>query len=83
MALTQLVAAGDRAKKEVDLLREYGTRLISDVATGKLDVREAAERLPVEIEEREESEADEALASDEGDAEPAEGPAEEIAAEEP
>ncbi len=28
--------------------REYGTRLVADVVTGKLDVREAAERLPTE-----------------------------------
>ena len=30
----------------IALLREYSTRLIADVVTGKLDVREAAERLP-------------------------------------
>jgi type I restriction enzyme, S subunit len=35
-----------RAKTEVALLREYRTRLISDVVTGKLDVREAAADLP-------------------------------------
>ena len=35
--------AGER---EIDLLREYRTRLIADVVTGKLDVREAAARLP-------------------------------------
>jgi len=34
------------AKREIDLLREYRTRLIADVVTGKLDVREAAARLP-------------------------------------
>ena len=28
--------------------REYRTRLVADVVTGKLDVREAAERLPTE-----------------------------------
>lgn len=28
-----------RAKREIDLLREYRTRLIADVVTGKLDVR--------------------------------------------
>ena len=33
-------------KREIDLLHEYRTRLISDVVTGKLDVREAAARLP-------------------------------------
>ena len=38
---------------EVELLREYRTRLIADVVTGKLDVREAAARLPDEVEEPE------------------------------
>ena len=33
-------------KREIDLLHEYRTRLISDVVTGKLDVREAAAHLP-------------------------------------
>lgn len=42
-----------RAEREVDLLREYRTRLIADVVTGKLDVREAAARLPDETEEPE------------------------------
>ena len=36
-----------------DLLREYRTRLITDVVTGKLDVRSAAARLPDEIKEPE------------------------------
>ena len=35
-----------RFEREIDLLREYRTRLIADVVTGKLDVREAATRLP-------------------------------------
>ncbi|MHB1344045.1 MAG: restriction endonuclease subunit S [Thermoleophilia bacterium] len=39
--------------REIDLLREYRTRLIADVVTGKLDVREAAARLPEEVEEPE------------------------------
>ena len=34
------------ARRQIDLLREYRTRLIADVVTGKLDVREAAARLP-------------------------------------
>jgi type I restriction enzyme S subunit len=38
------------AAREIDLLREYRTRLIADVVTGKLDVREAAARLPDEEE---------------------------------
>ena len=42
-----------RTAQEIDLFREYRTRLIADVVTGKLDVREAAARLPVEAEEPE------------------------------
>ena len=41
-----LTATIDRLKREVDLLREYRTRLVADVVTGKLDVREAAVQLP-------------------------------------
>lgn len=41
------------AEQEITLLREYRTRLIADVVTGKLDVREAAARLPEEAEETE------------------------------
>ena len=36
------------ARREVDLLREYRTRLIADVVTGKLDVCAAAAALPDE-----------------------------------
>ena len=38
------------AKCEIDLLREYRTRLIADVVTGKLDVRAAAASLSDEVE---------------------------------
>ena len=38
----------DRLNREIALLREYRTRLVADVVTGKLDVRAAAARLPVE-----------------------------------
>lgn len=38
----------DRAHRHITLLREYRTRLISDVVTGKLDVREAATNLPAD-----------------------------------
>ena len=31
---------------KLSLLQEYRTRLVADVVTGKLDVREAAARLP-------------------------------------
>ena len=33
-------------QRQIDLLSEYRTRLISDVVTGKLDIREAAAALP-------------------------------------
>ncbi len=32
----------ERAEREIDLIREYRTRLIANVVTGKLDVRSAA-----------------------------------------
>ena len=35
-----------RARREIELLGEYRTRLIADVVTGKLDVRKAATALP-------------------------------------
>jgi type I restriction enzyme S subunit len=48
-----------RLEREIDLLREYRTRLVADVVTGKLDVREAAARLPEEaVESLTESEID-------------------------
>ena len=56
--------------REIDLLREYRTRLIADVVTGKLDVREAAARLPDEVEDSEPFGEAEVLA--EGEDEPAE-----------
>ena len=37
--------------REIQLLREFRTRLIADVVTGKLDVREAAASLPDESHE--------------------------------
>jgi type I restriction enzyme, S subunit len=46
----QLNTAIARLEREIELLREYRTRLIADVVTGKLDVREAAARLPAEAE---------------------------------
>ena len=38
-----------RFEREIELLREYRTRLVADVVTGKLDVREAAAKLPDEV----------------------------------
>ena len=40
-----------RVEREIALLREYRTRLVADVVTGKLDVREGAKNLPAEAEE--------------------------------
>ena len=46
-ARTSRIGAVEQAtKQEISLLREYRTRLIADVVTGKLDVREAAAALP-------------------------------------
>ena len=38
--------AMSETRREIDLLHEYRTRLIADVVTGKLDVRDAAAALP-------------------------------------
>ena len=44
---TAVTDAGiEGAHRQIDLLREYRTRIIADVVTGKLDVREAAADLP-------------------------------------
>ena len=42
----ELSATVSRLERKIELLREYRTRLIADVVTGKLDVRAAAEQLP-------------------------------------
>jgi len=59
--------------KHIERMREIRTRLIADVVTGKLDVREAAAQLPDEIDELEpldeaETETDVEDAADEADA---------------
>jgi type I restriction enzyme S subunit len=46
-------AAIAAARREIELLREYRERLIADVVTGKVDVREVAARLPEEPPEEE------------------------------
>ncbi len=45
---SRLTTAISRFEREIELLREYRTRLVADVVTGKLDVREAAAKLPDE-----------------------------------
>ena len=58
-------AAIERARRQAALVEEYRTRLVADVVTGKLDVREASASLPDEAEDDE----DEPMAEDiEGDA---------------
>lgn len=56
------------AEREIALIREYRTRLVTDVVTGNLDVREAAAKLPEEpreeVEPVEESIEDEAEPSE-------------------
>jgi type I restriction enzyme S subunit len=44
--LAMLNTALARTEREIGLLREYRTRLVADVVTGKLDVRAAARQLP-------------------------------------
>ncbi|MEI8375293.1 MAG: restriction endonuclease subunit S [Planctomycetota bacterium] len=63
LALPDAVAT--TARRELELVREYRTRLIADVVTGKLDVREAAAKLPDEAAEPET--LDDADAMDDGD----------------
>ena len=48
--LATLNTALARTEREIGLLREYRTRLVADVVTGKLDVRVAASHLPAEPE---------------------------------
>ena len=48
---SQIDGAVKATQRQIDLLREYRTRLISDVVTGKLDVREAVAQLPKQLSE--------------------------------
>jgi len=52
-------------KREIELLREYRTRLVVDVVTGKLDVREVATQLPEKEAPDDEDLVDETEPSDE------------------
>lgn len=76
--LAQAVAtnarAAEQAAQQIARLRELRTRLIADVVTGKLDVREAAARLPEPTSHPEER--DEAGEPEELDAEETEEPSE-------
>jgi type I restriction enzyme S subunit len=46
-----LTTAIARTEREIALMQEYRTRLTADIVTGKLDVREAAAKLPEQVEE--------------------------------
>ena len=51
----------EQQQRQLQFFNEFRTRLITDVVTGKLDVREAAARLPDEVEEPEPREETDAL----------------------
>jgi type I restriction enzyme, S subunit len=71
--VSSATASADRAiavaGHEIALLQEYRTRLIDDVVTGKLDVRDAAAGLPAEFEPLDEG-ADQDLDEAEDDLDP-------------
>jgi type I restriction enzyme S subunit len=48
-ATEALDKAINRTEREIQYLREYRIRLVADVITGKVDVREAAARFPEEV----------------------------------
>ena len=51
-AAADIDAAVARARRQMELVQEYRTRLIADVVTGKLDVRKAAAQLPGEADDQ-------------------------------
>ena len=57
-ATAHIDTAITRARRQIELVEEYRTRLIADVVTGKLDVRAAAARLPDEPDDADRTEAD-------------------------
>ncbi len=72
----------ERARRQIALVQEYRTRLIADVVTGKLDVREAAALLPDDPEDEESIDEDSPLAEDtNGDSHDPDVAAEELAME--
>lgn len=62
-----LDSATTRLEREITLLNEYRTRLIADVVTGKLDVREVAAGLPEPTESIDELRDSDYVESDNGD----------------
>ena len=55
-ATANIDAAITRARRQIELLQEYRTRLIADVVTGKLDVRQVAAQLPGQADDQDLSE---------------------------
>ena len=71
-----------RARRQIELLQEYRTRLVADVVTGKLDVREAAALLPDDLEDEDPVDEGSPLAEDTyGDSHDPDMAAEELAME--
>ena len=68
-AVAPLIRTISRLEREIELLREYRTRLVADLVTGKLDVRQASAHLPdealPEMTEDDTDLADEAVAPEE------------------
>jgi type I restriction enzyme S subunit len=48
--LTEANEVVDRTKREIAIIQEFGTRITSDIVTGKLDVRAVAASLPEALE---------------------------------
>ena len=44
-ASADIEVATSQARRQIDLMNEYRTRIIADVVTGQLDVRDAAAQL--------------------------------------
>jgi len=69
-ATTRSIHEGARLAREIDLLREYRARLVADVVTGKLDVRQVAARMPEQAAgDTAEDEIDRTIESDAADEE--------------
>lgn len=58
-----------RTEREIALMQEYRTRLIADLVTGRLDVREAASKLTEVVDENPDSDAGEEPEDEESDTE--------------
>ena len=57
-ATSEIDSAITRARRQIELLQEYRTRLIADVVTGKLDVRDAAAQLVDQADDQDPIEGD-------------------------